>query len=241
MTVYIVGGSSAARKETKYRPETAWAERFPDCFTNPELVRNLAVNDIDVVRYAASEEFLQLRGSLKSGDWLFVDFAGDDAVPAGFGGYRGSSVKDIAMFEYGVDAIVDAAQTASAVPVLLTPVARRRFDGNGVLTDTDTVRSASVRKIAARRNAPLIDLYARTYALLAEWGPLRSRSLYLHGRRGELVNYPQGVDDDAHLNGTGAEIVARMVADGIRSLGLTLADQLREVGRPIAVPMMAVR
>lgn len=238
MAIVIVGGSSAARKETKYRPETAWAERFPDCFANPELVRNLAVNDMDVVRYAAGEEYLRLRNGLRSGDWLFIDFAVDDAA-VGFAGLRSPSVQDIAMFEYSVDAIVDAAQSAKAVAVLLTPIARRRFDANGVLIDTDTVFSASVRKIAARRNAALIDVYARMAALLAEWGPLRSRSLYLHGRRGELVNYPQGVDDDAHLNALGAQVVARMVADGIRSLGLTLADELKEADAPIAVPAVA--
>ena len=62
-------------------------------------------------------------------------------------------------------------RAAGAVPVLVTPLARREFK-DGALQNTLASWSVQVRKVAAEMKAPLIDLNARSAELVQQLGPV---------------------------------------------------------------------
>jgi lysophospholipase L1-like esterase len=66
---------------------------------------------------------------------------------------------------------VQEARAAGAVPILVTPLARREFK-DGKLHNTLASWSAQVRKVAAETKAPLIDLNARSAERVQKLGPL---------------------------------------------------------------------
>jgi lysophospholipase L1-like esterase len=68
---------------------------------------------------------------------------------------------------------VKEARAAGAVPVLITPLARREFVG-GRLNNTLASWSEQVRKVARELQAPLIDLNARSAELVQKLGPVPS-------------------------------------------------------------------
>ena len=102
-----------------------------------------------------------------------------------------------------------------AEPILLTSIARRSFDKHGKLADTLAPYSEVLRDVAAQQKVVLIDLNRSTSELLQQLGPERSKSLYLHLQPGQHPNYPEGEQDDTHLNPQGADRVARMVAGAL--------------------------
>jgi lysophospholipase L1-like esterase len=71
---------------------------------------------------------------------------------------------------------VKEARRAGAVPVLVTPLARRDFR-DGALNDTLASWSAQVRKVAGEMKVPLIDLNARSEQLVRQLGPVGSMDL----------------------------------------------------------------
>ena len=55
-----------------------------------------------------------------------------------------------------------------------------------------------------------------------KWETAKSREWLTWLRPGEHPNYPEGIEDNTHLNEQGAEAVARMAADAIIKLNLNL-------------------
>jgi lysophospholipase L1-like esterase len=68
---------------------------------------------------------------------------------------------------------VREARATGAVPILVTPLARRDFR-DGALADSLASWSAQVRAVAKEMQAPLIDLNAKSEQALREMGPVKS-------------------------------------------------------------------
>jgi len=94
------------------------------------------------------------------------------------------------------------------------------YDVHGVYPDL-------TRRVAAATRTPLIDLHRRSEALVREYGPDRSRALFLHLAPGASPNYPSGLRDDTHFSPLGADEMAALAVDGLRATSLPLAALLR--------------
>ncbi len=64
-------------------------------------------------------------------------------------------------------------RAAGAVPVLLTPLARRQFR-DGVLGDDLAPWAEAIRRVAAELDVPLVDLHARSTAAVQAMGPVQA-------------------------------------------------------------------
>ena len=114
-----------------------------------------------------------------------------------------------------------------AFPVLLTPVARRRWDDAGVLVETHGDYPAAVRALARADGVPLIDMLALTRALEEAHGMEGSKRLHLWIPAGVYARRPDGWADDTHYSACGAERVAALVVQEILRQQLPLQDRLR--------------
>lgn len=92
------------------------------------------------------------------------------------------------------------------MPVLLTPICRRRFEG-GRLRQTHGDFPDATRQVATETKTPLIDLTEQTRALLEDLGPVASTELF-------------APDDNTHTNRRGAGEIARLVARSLAALKL---------------------
>ena len=88
-----------------------------------------------------------------------------------------------------------------------------------------------VREVAAALQVPLLDLHRRTMDLIVDMGPEESKRLFLHLKRGESKNWPEGKEDNTHLNPEGARAVALLAAGEIRKNAPGLGKYLRKRGR----------
>ncbi len=78
---------------------------------------------------------------------------------------------------------VALARGTGATPILVTPLARRKFDAHGQLLDTHGLYAQAVRELAAREQVGLIDLDATQHGLAAR-ARRRSLEAVLHARAG---------------------------------------------------------
>ncbi len=114
-----------------------------------------------------------------------------------------------------------------AIPVLLTPVMRRRFDKDGIFQDSHGEYPDIVRAVATENNVPLIDMHRRSEKVLKQYGVEESKKLFLQLKPNENANYPKGIEDNTHFSPLGAEIMARLAVEGIRELKVGLAVHLK--------------
>ena len=103
------------------------------------------------------------------------------------------------------------------IPVLMTPVARRKFDAAGKIEQTHQEYSALVLKVAAEEKLLFIDLDAQSMQLYQQFGVENSKLLFCQLKPGEHPNYPDGKDDNTHFNELGARLIAQLVLKEIRS------------------------
>lgn len=228
-TVYIAGDSTAAPKEEDKRPETGWGEKFPAYLGPAVRVENRAVNGRSTKTFIEEGRLASIAETLKSGDYLFIQFGHNDAKE---NSERYTDPRTA--YPANLFAFAETARAAGAIPVLLTPVVRRRFDETGALQDTHGPYLEAMKRLAAERSIPLLDLEARTRNLVAGMGETESRALYLHAKSGQWPAYPEGIADDTHFSPVGADWVASLAASEILRAA-PLYPELEPLARAVLV------
>ena len=223
VTIHLAGDSTMAEKLAEKRPETGWGEALQALFPPDRVrVRNYAKNGRSTRTFIGEGLWDGLIANIGEGDYVFIEFGHNDESPEKVDRY--APPED---FKRNLSRFVTDTRAKKATPVLMTPLMRRRFDSAGAVEDTHGVYPDLVRAVAADTGTPLIDMHRASARVLAEYGPEKSRQLFLQLKPGENPNYPQGVEDNTHSSPEGASLNARLVADGIRELKLKLAEFLK--------------
>jgi lysophospholipase L1-like esterase len=119
-----------------------------------------------------------------------------------------------------------------AIPILITPVARRKFNTDGKVVDTHQEYAQLVREVALENKVQLIDLSAKSMELFQSLGVVKSKYLFNHVEVGQNPNYPDGKIDDTHFNELGARLMAQLVLAEIKTLKLSLANYIVKPAEP---------
>jgi lysophospholipase L1-like esterase len=220
ITVYLAGDSTMANKEVKAYPETGWGMPFYAFFDSTVTVDNRAKNGLSTKTFINGNLWQSITQNLKEGDYVLIQFGHNDEVPT-----KRSYINE-AGYTTNLLKFVKETRDKNAIPVLITPVARRMFNAAGTVEGTHEVYSALVRKVAAEQNVPLIDLDKESQTLLQTFGPEDSKMLYNYLTPGENLNYPDGKADNTHFSELGARKMAEIVLADIRSLKLELANRI---------------
>lgn len=219
-TVYLIGDSTMANKQVKAYPETGWGMPFAYFFDKTVAVDNRAQNGRSTKSFIAENRWQPVVNDLKEGDFVLIQFGHNDEVPTK------ATYTPEADFRTNLIRFVNETKSKKAIPVLITPVARRKFDAAGKVEETHAVYAAIVRKVAQETQVPLIDLDKESQELLQQFGPETSKYLYNHLQVGENPNYPEGKEDDTHFSELGARKMAEIVLADIKTLKLDLASRI---------------
>jgi lysophospholipase L1-like esterase len=220
--VWLIGDSTMANKEVKAYPETGWGMPFSFFFDSTIEVDNRAKNGRSTRTFLSENLWKPVVDDLREGDYVFIQFGHNDEVKEKTDRY--TSPED---FKKNLMKYVNDSRVKKAIPVLITPVARRQFDSTGKIKESHPVYSDAVREVAKQLNVPLIDLDEKSKALYQQFGAENSKWLFNYTAPGEHPNYPAGHKDDTHFNELGARKIAEIVLAEIRQLHLGLADRIR--------------
>lgn len=218
--VWLIGDSTMSIKEVKAYPETGWGMPFRYFFDSTVDVDDRAQNGRSTKSFIDEGRWKDVVDHLSEGDYVFVQFGHNDEVPTK------KTYTTEEQFKNYLIRYVNESRAKKAIPVLITPVARRKFDANGNIVGTHEVYSQIVRDVAMQLNVPLIDLDKKSQALLQQLGPETSKLLYNHLEPGENPHYPEGRSDDTHFSELGATKMAEIVLASVRELHLGLAEHI---------------
>jgi lysophospholipase L1-like esterase len=154
------------------------------------------------------------------GDYVFIQFGHNDEVPTK------KTYTTEAEFKDNLKQYVTEARSKKAIPILLTPMARRKFDASGKIEGTHDVYSQIVRDVAKEEKVILFDMDKITRHLYQQFGVENSKLLFMQLKPNEHPNYPDGRDDNTHFNELGARLNAQLVLTEIRSQIPDLADRI---------------
>jgi lysophospholipase L1-like esterase len=154
------------------------------------------------------------------GDYVFIQFGHNDEVPTK------KTATTPEQFKNNLKKFVTATREKKAIPVLLTSMARRKFDSTGKIVGTHDEYMKITRTVAAEEKVVLLDMDVLTQQLYQQFGPDNSALLFMQLKPGEHPNHPKGKDDNTHFNEFGARLVAQLVLKEIRSQLPELATRI---------------
>jgi len=224
ITVWLVGDSTMADKEVKAYPETGWGMPFSYFFDSAVRVDNRAKNGRSTKSFISEGRWDAVEKGMRAGDYVLIQFGHNDEVPTK------KTYATPAEFEANLVRFVAAVRDRRGVPVLITPVARRKFDTAGHVVETHEEYAGLVRKVAAAQHVALIDLDKESQELLQRLGPEGSKVFFNYLEPGEHPNYPEGRKDDTHFSELGARKMAEIVLADIKGLKLGLAGHISGAG-----------
>jgi lysophospholipase L1-like esterase len=97
--------------------------------------------------------------------WVLIQFGHNDQP-----GKPGRSTDLATEFPANLRRYVEETRAAGAIPVLVTPLTRRQFKDGKLIRDLDPW-AAAIRKVAADMKVPMVDLDARSAAVIEAMGP----------------------------------------------------------------------
>lgn len=218
--IWLIGDSTMSVKNVKAYPETGWGMPFVYFWDTTVTVENRAMNGRSTRTFLEENRWQPVVNELQQGDYVLIQFGHNDEVPT-----KKSYVpeKD---FKKNLEKYISDTKDKMAIPVLITPVARRKFDSTGFIQETHPVYAQLVRDVAKENNVYLVDLAEKSKQLFQQLGPEASVYLLNYLEPGVHPNYPNGKKDDTHFNELGARKIAELVLAEIRHLKLELADRI---------------
>jgi lysophospholipase L1-like esterase len=220
ITIWMIGDSTMSIKDTKAFPETGWGMPFVFFWDNSVKVDNRAKNGRSTSSFLNEGLWKPVMEQMQEGDYVLIQFGHNDEVPTK------KTYTTESAFKANLEKYVQDTRSRKADPVLLTPVARRKFDSTGHIVGTHDVYSQIVRDVARDQRVPLIDLDREAQALYQQMGVEESKLLFNQLKPGEHPNYPEGKEDNTHFSELGARIIAELVLADIRKLCPGLAERI---------------
>jgi lysophospholipase L1-like esterase len=222
ITLFMAGDSTMSIKKTDKYPETGWGMPFEKMFNETVKVDNRAANGRSTKTFISEGKWRTIIDDAKEGDFVMIQFGHNDQSKDKEDRYTSPE-------EYKRNLITFIAEVRSkkAIPILLTPIVRRRFDKEGKFYDVHGVYPNLVREVAKEQQVLLIDMHQKTEQLLIKYGKEESKKMFLHLDSAQHINYPTGKKDDTHLNEYGAQLFAELAKEGLIELNIELSKRLK--------------
>ncbi|MFE6281612.1 rhamnogalacturonan acetylesterase [Streptomyces sp. NPDC057877] len=196
--ILLVGDSTVCDQPGD--PYYGWGQQLPQYLRKGLSVANHADSGESTVSYLADARLWDtVRPLVRPGDLVLIQLAHNDKTT------------DETTYRANLETLVAGVREQGGEPVLVTPIVRRWFNADGTLNNGTALlvnglgvdHPAVVRSVAAAQDVPLIDLTAKTKAVVESLGVEGSKSLYLYNEK----------RDNTHTSGHGATVYAELVRD----------------------------
>ncbi len=223
-TIYGIGDSTMANKPiANNNPERGWGQMLPQFLTDNITFENRAVNGRSTKSYIDLKLWDAVYNSLKKGDYVFIQFGHNDGKVTDSTRYTNPHTS----YRHNLIRFVTEAREKGATPIIFSSITRRNFNEQGVLISTHADYTLEARLVAQECNVPFIDMEYFTELLEMKYGPEKSKQLHLHYKAGENSFFPEGKEDNTHLNVKGATEIAKIAVEELKKTKLDIVNYIK--------------
>ncbi len=213
--IYWAGDSTVQFNDYSTYPQTGLAQGLERYIKHGIRIENFAKNGRSTKSFLDEGRFSPISENIWKDDFLFIQFGHNDEKkedPSRYTDPFGSYTDNLIY-------MCEKALAKKAHPVLITPLERRRFDGDHLIKSAHEEYVRAMKDVAEKLNVPIIDLNAMSRDAMEKAGPEDSKKWYLHFPAGVYDAFPDGKADDTHLSHDGAFFYAGLIAEGLKELG----------------------
>ncbi|MBQ7266627.1 MAG: rhamnogalacturonan acetylesterase [Firmicutes bacterium] len=216
--IIIAGDSTACEYgyDDNYAiPRAGWG-MYIDKYLDDAEIENLAKSGRSSKSFTAEDNYTQMLSDLGEGDYLFIQFGHNDQKksseedlntrytdPEGDKDTAGSFKNSL------YTSYILPAREKGAIPVLLTPITRLKYNEDGSVNDSHTLYDDAIRELAEEEGVICLDMTKATMENYESVGEEKAKvyhAVYKDSEKGA-----NGLDT-THLNHYGAKVIASQTA-----------------------------
>lgn len=216
-TIYWAGDSTVKENNITSYPQTGIGQGFELYIKKEIQMNNMAENGRSTKSFIEEGRLEPIDKQIKSNDFLFIQFGHNDSKED-----LDRYTDPFGTYQENLKQFIDVALSHQAKPILITPLYRRWLEADGSIQEIchgDYPRA--MIELGKEFNIPVIDLCTKSKALLSATDNKITKTWFMHLPVGKYINYPDGKEDNTHLQYEGAVIFAGLIAEEIRKLDNT--------------------
>lgn len=223
ITIYLIGDSTVCTQPVSQAPVTGWGTPFASFFDSLVTVENHARGGRSTRTFIEEQRWHTVANAIKPGDYVIMQFGHNDEAKEAIYRERYTSPED---YRQNLEKFITETRARQAIPILVTPVSRMKFDKNGKAEETHVAYSKVVKELGLAKKVPVIDLDTRSRQLYDSFGPEYARLLFNDSPAGTTPQFPAGIRDNTHFSEYGARKIAGLALDEMKRLDLDLLQYL---------------
>ena len=227
--IWLIGDSTVCDQPLDRAPVTGWGTPFANYFDPSVTINNRARGGRSTRTFISEGLWQKVADSLKEGDYVLMQFGHNDEAKEPQYKDRYTPVPD---YKTNLTRFITETRAHKAIPILVTPVTRMRFDKAGNVMETHKEYSAAVWETGKTSNTPVIDLDFMSRQLLQQFRQDNAKFLFMYVDSLQNPHYPNGRKDWTHFNEYGARRMAELVLSEIKKQQLPLADWISKKAAP---------
>ncbi len=219
VTLHLVGDSTMSDKPMLSYPERGWGQLLPEFMLPSINIKNHAANGRSTKRFVDEGRWQVLLSDLSEGDFVVIQFGHNDqkqSDPARYADPENAYPAYLKQFVQDVEA-------RGASVIIASSICRRHFTEEGVLKRTLLAYADAAKKVALQANVPFIPMNTLTCDFLAQIGEPKSNHYFIKVPADLYTRYPEGKNDDTHLNVVGAAKMAQIFVRELKATAHPLA------------------
>jgi len=217
--VFYIGDSTVQLNKIDTYPQTGMSQVLHLYMGDHVQVVPHGKNGRSTKSFLEEGRFEPVRRAMGPGDVLLIQFGHNDEKPDVL-----RHTEPFGSFQENLRCFIRAAREKGAYPVLVTPIARRLFDGDGnFLPGSHGQYPEAVRQLGQAEAVPVADLTELREAFLAQLGDAASKPLFV---------WPV---DNTHLKYDGAVRLAGFLAKELEGFGPPYSELLYREEAPDAM------
>ena len=262
-TMFMIGDSTMANKDTTKGPERGWGMMVQSMFDETKLiVDNHAVNGRSSKSFIDEGRWQTVLDKIKPGDFVVIQFGHNDEKPA-----IERHTDPGSTFDANIRKFIVETRAKGGKPIVLNSCVRRNFikrapqndddeklrystadkivtpaeskaqEESDTLYDTHGYYRYAPREVDLEMSAPFVDANKLTHQLEQALGRERSKYIHMWYAAGQIPEIPQGRQDNTHYNIDGARAVARLLVNAMCNEVPELYRYMKQGGMPGFRPM----
>ena len=205
--VHLAGDSLCAYNGPNNAPQCGWGQCLSAALDGGEVI-NRAIGGRSTKSFIDNGDWANLLTAVEPGDLVLIMFAHNDGSSE-----EARHTDPQTTYKQNLTKFINETIAAGCTPVLMTSVSSRSFDGT-TLKHTTATYAAAMRELASDTGTALIDINELTYQFFNNLGITGTEPYFVMDKRNPTAM------DNTHLTTNGAEVVAWMIAHGLKDLGL---------------------
>ena len=207
-TIFLAGNSTVTDQDNE--PWCGWGQMLPRFLNDGVAVANYAESGEAGNSFISAGRFDKILSKMKEGDYLFIEFGHNDQKQ------KGPDKGPYTSYKKSLKMLIDGTRAKGGIPVLVTPMHRRRFDEKGKIINTLDDYPDAVRLLASEESVMLIDLHEMSRVLYEAWGPEESKKAFVHYPAGTFPGQDEALEDNTHFNAFGGNQICKCILRGIQ-------------------------